>query len=593
MKLSELLTRPCAFVTKFVCLCMFGLGTMTLVAPAQAQSTAETVFWETVADSENPKMLRLYIQKFPDGVFVELAEIMLEDLEGDGVVSTPAAAAQPAVNTSAKAAPQASEKTQLEQAIAECDALAGSTYDPTLPVPSTGWNDLVNHAARAVAACDRATASGNPRHLYQFARASWASGVEVGVYDNFVSASAAGSQAATFTLAVIHQDGWLGKDVNYPRALKIFKELASLGHADANFQIGWMYLYSREQLGLDATTARTLAHRAISKAVRQGSHEAVYALGLMFEMGWHVGQDTTMAEAYYRDAIDLAPTNIDKAKERLSDMLLEEARTASTWEEFLYNENRIFEALELKKSEVNKRKIEQDAFVNGIINVADKATNYINYLTRQEMLGSGFEDRLADIRERALNYLDEALYERHLAFPDDYPRHTETMSISLMGDLKRTYANYSEEYVDWVEFLRYAQEFEKTGGGSDACLSKSSGFTNDDYFRADFKNRCKYPVMIVAELAVDYSSSSYRDIVEHKKFKILAGEADWIATPTNGATSNGSVRFTSCFARNGFKTVDWNSENFRCASNSHDNDVMIGWLNTQLDDFVKKVQKGW
>jgi adenylate cyclase len=41
----------------------------------------ELSFWETVKDSRNPVMLKAYVEKYPSGSFIELAKIMLAELE--------------------------------------------------------------------------------------------------------------------------------------------------------------------------------------------------------------------------------------------------------------------------------------------------------------------------------------------------------------------------------------------------------------------------------------------------------------------------------------------------------------------------------
>jgi len=40
---------------------------------------AELAFWDTVRGSHDPAMMRAYLEKYPDGEFRSLAEIMLAD----------------------------------------------------------------------------------------------------------------------------------------------------------------------------------------------------------------------------------------------------------------------------------------------------------------------------------------------------------------------------------------------------------------------------------------------------------------------------------------------------------------------------------
>ena len=48
---------------------------------AVADTQVELAFWETVRGSDNPAMLRAYLEKYPDGEFGSLAEILLKELE--------------------------------------------------------------------------------------------------------------------------------------------------------------------------------------------------------------------------------------------------------------------------------------------------------------------------------------------------------------------------------------------------------------------------------------------------------------------------------------------------------------------------------
>jgi serine/threonine-protein kinase len=53
-----------------------------VLAPASQGSEAETEFWNEVKDSKDPDELALYIEQFPAGVFVELAQRKVAELRG-------------------------------------------------------------------------------------------------------------------------------------------------------------------------------------------------------------------------------------------------------------------------------------------------------------------------------------------------------------------------------------------------------------------------------------------------------------------------------------------------------------------------------
>jgi adenylate cyclase len=52
-----------------------------VAAPAvDADTVVELTFWESVRDSDNPDMYEAYLEKYPDGEFVPLAKVRLEEL---------------------------------------------------------------------------------------------------------------------------------------------------------------------------------------------------------------------------------------------------------------------------------------------------------------------------------------------------------------------------------------------------------------------------------------------------------------------------------------------------------------------------------
>jgi adenylate cyclase len=55
--------------------------TPRVVAPAvDADTAVELSFWESVRVSDNPDMYEAYLEKYPNGEFVPLAKVRLEEL---------------------------------------------------------------------------------------------------------------------------------------------------------------------------------------------------------------------------------------------------------------------------------------------------------------------------------------------------------------------------------------------------------------------------------------------------------------------------------------------------------------------------------
>jgi hypothetical protein len=66
---------------------------------SSSNSDIELAFWNSVKDSGNPAILRTYLNRYPNGVFADLAAVMLDVLEGDDIpgnaADAPADAATP------------------------------------------------------------------------------------------------------------------------------------------------------------------------------------------------------------------------------------------------------------------------------------------------------------------------------------------------------------------------------------------------------------------------------------------------------------------------------------------------------------------
>jgi hypothetical protein len=48
--------------------------------PDEQDRAVELAFWESIKDSDNPAMVRAYLEKYPKGEFRKLAELRLKEL---------------------------------------------------------------------------------------------------------------------------------------------------------------------------------------------------------------------------------------------------------------------------------------------------------------------------------------------------------------------------------------------------------------------------------------------------------------------------------------------------------------------------------
>jgi adenylate cyclase len=57
------------------------LARSRLLGTGNGEPGVELAFWETVRESGNAEMLHAYLEKFPNGQFRRLAEILLRDIQ--------------------------------------------------------------------------------------------------------------------------------------------------------------------------------------------------------------------------------------------------------------------------------------------------------------------------------------------------------------------------------------------------------------------------------------------------------------------------------------------------------------------------------
>ena len=88
--------------------CLDGGSAAARQATPPATAEQETVFWQSIVESENPAMFEAYLARFPNGVFRALAEARLAELRASpdqlsGATRSPASGASAAAGTGAAA----------------------------------------------------------------------------------------------------------------------------------------------------------------------------------------------------------------------------------------------------------------------------------------------------------------------------------------------------------------------------------------------------------------------------------------------------------------------------------------------------------
>ena len=245
----------------------------------------ETLFWETIKDSDDPADFEDFLATFPDSIFTGLASRRLKKLGGS---QTLAALAQPETvrNTDPAADPEG-------PAVGDFDAGWRAYEQGAYEDAFAAWQPLARNGdiiTQYNLASMYDNGQGVPRDKAEAAR--W-----------YRAAAEQGDVDAQFNLGSMYDYGE-GVAQDYGEAVRWYRAAAEQGLADAQFSLGVMYDYG-EGVALDDVEA-VKWYRA---AADQNDADAQFNLALMYDYGEGVTLDDSEAIAWYRRAGDQGHAN--------------------------------------------------------------------------------------------------------------------------------------------------------------------------------------------------------------------------------------------------------------------------------------------
>ena len=180
------------------------------IMPSIAQSAGEISFWETARDSGNSQMLQLYLDKYPNGTFVDLARVMLEQETNTNEVHKAAA---------------------LKNPTEQCDRLATHSNEHDPNVEPVMMSELKTHSEEAIRACSAAVSKrGNARDHYQLYRSLYAAGLYDKAVNQLEKAAALGHRNAQYWHAQNYVIGESGIKQDKAKGLALHKRYADAGN---------------------------------------------------------------------------------------------------------------------------------------------------------------------------------------------------------------------------------------------------------------------------------------------------------------------------------------------------------------------------
>ncbi len=287
-------------------------------------ASEETLLWQVAANAQEPSLMQLYMDRYPQGAHVNEVTAFL-DRAGQGETLTRAlnvededqqaerlwklaqrSRMRPLLEFYLEQYPNGSHADQAKRLIASiprpedstpggiCERLATHPRDRTASIPGVPFSRLQENALTAIQACSAAAAQSPDLSHYValLARATIAAGDVDRAVTLYQQAAAEGDLRAMVSLAQLHESGTgVPQDVN--RALELYEQAAAGGSFDAMINLA-VTLFEGQIVPKDEARAVQLLQRAADG----GSAKATFNLGVLAQDG--VAGEPSQALNYFR-----------------------------------------------------------------------------------------------------------------------------------------------------------------------------------------------------------------------------------------------------------------------------------------------------
>ncbi len=448
---------------------------------ALAQSAAEIAFWNAVAQSQSVDQIQLYLDKYPQGTFAELAKMKVKELDAD---------------------------RESVEAARRCDELAAHSADRTHSLAGVPWNKLQDHAEEAVKACRLAAENGDPRLLFQLGRALLANGKNAEAIRIYGVASKRGHMLASYFRAKYMSRGSYGVTKDVANSLKLYEQNAARGHPESALDAGNMYWEGDVGLPKNHFKAKSLLEQA-----EAGGVELAYPkLGAIWYDGEGVEHDKDKAKSYFLKTLKSSFGEWHQfARDYLRNIYKSEIRSAmaNSTNKTKHAKIRHDLLLDFDSPYYALLKLEEDARDNAEVGTHIVYIQEIYNLV-DDILSRFDPASLSSEHHKARVVLDtlyvkmiSALKDRSKAFPDQFPYEDESFVEDLVVKWKNNNIELAEQYTkerpfsDW-QFGSWTKD-DFIGGGAERsarCAERDIGFVGDDHVVVlKFKNICPFSLL--------------------------------------------------------------------------------------------------
>ena len=247
-------------------------------ASGDGQRLAELSYWDSVKDSGDAKALQSYLQRFPDGIFVDLAKLKLEGLEPERKIAVlPKATGDPADPTDAEALFRRALTYDAGEGVIRNKAEAARLYRKAAGLGHTG-------------------AMTNLGAMYEFGEGVVRNPQEAARW--YRQAAEKGNARAMANLGVLYETG-RGLKRDYKAAARLYRKAADLGSPRALNNLGVLYQFGR---GVAQDMGQALAF--YRQAAERGYPSAMHNIALLYDNGRGVERSDGEAAKWYERAAE-------------------------------------------------------------------------------------------------------------------------------------------------------------------------------------------------------------------------------------------------------------------------------------------------
>ncbi|GAB4525072.1 MAG: hypothetical protein Tsb0019_27150 [Roseibium sp.] len=329
----------------------------------QAETSVENRLWTLSAQQADPDLIKLYLNRFPEGHFVEEARSLLEnqrlrpETRPEAITTAESSKLESTIWSIALASQSRSmleyyiehfpeganldharklvslmpaENSQDLTAAELCRQFATHPNDATAIYPGVSLNRLARDSRAAIKACESARQifAEDPHYKALLARAYAAAGDTELAVDLYKQAAAAGNTRALVSLGLLHELGQgVPRDLSQARSL--YEQAYRNGSSDAAINLA-VLLYSGD--GGDRDVQRSIS--LLEFASSEGAARATYNLGVFAKEGIYKSPEQAVSifelaarQGYAEGALAAAAIydegfHTDKSPEKASDLLL-------------------------------------------------------------------------------------------------------------------------------------------------------------------------------------------------------------------------------------------------------------------------------